>query len=137
MAKNKIEIKNFDISKIDIDGNLDGMSFEDSIELAEKLSSEIHSGKLDVAKTQKSYIFANRLLNHAKSTLDELSLTLEVVGEDNNQLKEIIFNGASSLFTKITECVKRKDLGGVKVLLDAFANEVVKDCERVISKERS
>ena len=140
MAKtkiDKIDIKSIDLNKLDLEVNIDEVSFEDAVEVAERLSSDIHSGRLDVASTQKAYIFANRLLEHARSTLDKFSLTLEVIGESRNELREIILNGAMSLFTGVTECVKREDLGGVRLLLERFMEQVVDSCDKMICKDKS
>ena len=130
MEKNKMSI---DIRKLDLKKfNLKDFSFEDSVDLIQNLTNEIQSGKLNVQDIQKAYILSNKLLIHSRNILEELTLTLETVDENTDQLQEILSKSSKNLFTKISEHVTNKNLEGVRVELESFKNTILSGCKSII-----
>ena len=136
MGKNKIEtnidIKNIDIVKTDLKSiNLQNVSFEDAMSATEKINIDMQSGKLGVADFQKAYEFGSKLLKHAKQILADVTLSIEIVGEENG-LKNMVLDSSRELFTQLDECVKTRNLGGVDLALAGFTKKIAEYCKEIV-----
>jgi len=103
-------------------------TFEEAIQIAERISKWMEEGALTVEGFQRAYQLGSRALGHAKRALQSLTLTMEVVEDRETALQAFVIEQAQALLTSLTDCVREKSVDQVALNIQRFGETILSRC---------